>query len=207
MPIDKTLFPNLKFNMLVIGSSTGGPDALEYIFSQLKDTLPVPIVIVQHINKEFSSVIVNRLNQVSVAPVKLARENEKLKPGQIYIAPGGIHLKIIRNAEGYVFQLEDSSPVQSCKPSIDVFFRSLYENIENEKILSLILTGMGQDGLAGMKLLKKKNCYCITQSKDSCTIYGMPKAIEENNLSDESIPLTNISTRLTSLYFDFKPRY
>jgi two-component system chemotaxis response regulator CheB len=191
--------PTTSFVVCVIGISTGGPEALSKLIPQLPENFPLPILIVQHMPPFFTNSLAESLNKKSKLKVIEAPENAEITPGTVYIAPGGKHM-VVRNNNGcMVIGHNDGPPENSCRPSVDVLFRSVASNYGDQGILALILTGMGNDGCSGVRTLKRKKSFCITQSESSCVVYGMPRAVDEAGLSDLSIPLDNIPLEMVNL--------
>jgi two-component system chemotaxis response regulator CheB len=189
---------NSKYKLLVIGTSTGGPIALQNLIPKLPKNFPLPVVIVQHMPPNFTKSLAHRLNSASNMNVSEGTEGEILKRGNVYIAPGGKHLTILK--EGGVFKLHTSDNPYGLfhKPSVDVMFKSVASFSKNN-VLSVILTGMGKDGLEGAKELKKAGSYLIAEDESSCIVYGMPKAVIENKLADRILPLKQIHEEILSL--------
>lgn len=187
-----------KFDLLAIASSTGGPQALRTCIPMLPSGLHVPVVVVQHMPKGFTASLAERINETSNLTVKEAEDKEVLKDDYVYIAPGGKHLEIKTNPSGkMICSLSDAPAVNNLKPCADVTFHSIAE-LPIKNVLCVVLTGMGSDGTNGItELGTKKNIYCITQSEDTCVVYGMPKAADQAGLSDESAPITEISKAIT----------
>lgn len=156
--------------IIVIGASTGGPVVLEQILSGLPDNFQVPISVVQHIAGGFTDGMVKWLNTKSVIPVSIAKNNSLLEPGNCYIAPEGLQMKINKQSR---IQLTSDPPENNLIPSISVLFRSVAENIGKESI-GILLTGMGKDGAEELKLMREKGAVTIAQDKDSSLIFGMP---------------------------------
>jgi len=191
--------PATGFWVTAIAVSTGGPQALVSVIPKLPADYPVPIVIVQHMPPLFTQSLAKSLDAKSAITVVEAQEGMTLEAGKLYIAPGGQHL-VIKNIDGKpVTALNEDPPEQSVRPSADVLFRSLAHYKHNQGVLSVVMTGMGEDGLAGVRALKLKNCHCLTQSEDTCVVYGMPRAVDVAGLSDEKIPLEDLASRMTQL--------
>ncbi|VAX24487.1 Chemotaxis response regulator protein-glutamate methylesterase CheB [hydrothermal vent metagenome] len=180
------------FSVVVIGVSTGGPAALTKIIPNLPKNFPAPILMVQHMPPVFTKSLALSLDKKSGLTVKEAEEGEAIVKGKVLIAPGGKHLVASRSSEGAVVKLGNGPAEHSCKPAVDVLFRSVAESYGNEGVMALVLTGMGSDGASGVEALKQKGCYCITQSEQTCVIYGMPRAVDEAGLSDANIDLEKI---------------
>lgn len=185
-------------DLILIASSTGGPAALDVIFKTLSPEIHKPILIVQHMPPEFTNLMAQKLDDKHHLHITEGKENETLKDGKIIIAPGGKHM-IIEVSEGFgkVIRLLDTDFVNGVKPSADVLFQSVADTFKGKNILTVILTGMGNDGTEGIVKLKQNcNCYCITQSERTCVVYGMPKCVCEAGLSDEVADLEDIAFRI-----------
>lgn len=191
-------------DLIVIAISTGGPKALGELIPALPGDLGVPILIVQHMPPLFTASLAASLNRKAALNVVEAQEEEPILPNHVYIAPGGRHMVIRRNINGQAatplrIDLDDSPPENSCRPAADVLFRSVAD-VYGKNILAVVMTGMGNDGAKGVQALKQKgSCYCLSQSAESCTIYGMPRSIDEGGLSDEQIPLQDLAGRISML--------
>lgn len=159
--------------IIAIGASTGGVEALRDLFLRLPANCPA-IVITQHMPEHFTKSFAARLDNISQLRVEEASNHARLKDGHAYIAPGGLHLKILRVGVDFVCKLEDSQSVSGHKPSVDVLFNSVAEAV-GEKAVGVILTGMGKDGAEGMLAMRKAGAYNIGQDEASCVVYGMPK--------------------------------
>ena len=194
---NKTALPN-QFDVLVIGVSTGGPNALGEFIPSLPADLNIPILLVQHMPPIFTESLANSLNRKSHLTVKEARDGDIVEKNTVYIAPGGKHMVVTRNQEIIQITTNEMPPENSCRPAVDVLFRSVAE-VYGKNILSLVMTGMGSDGALGVKVLKQKSCYSLVQSEKSCVVYGMPRAVEEMNLADERIDLNDLAGRVTQL--------
>lgn len=193
------LLPSTRFKLIVVGVSTGGPKALEVLFKQLPERLPMPMVIVQHMPERFTAKLATSLQKLVKMQVVETFHGQKLQANTIYIAKGGEHLLLSHDSGAMNFQSNKEAPVQSCRPSVDVFFKSVASECPEENILSMVLTGMGQDGADGMEELKKHRCYSITQDQDSCIVYGMPKAVVDRGLSDRQMSLEEIANFIKGL--------
>lgn len=184
------------FSILAIGVSTGGPEALNKLIPQLPLNLPVPCVLVQHMPPTFTQSLAESLNRKSSLTVCEAVEGQPLNKGTIYIAPGGRHMTLTQRDNCVTIGLNDGPPENSCRPSVDVLFRSVASVYGGKGILAVILTGMGSDGCKGVRAMKRKGCFCITQSHNTCVVYGMPRAVDEAGLSDISLPLDEIALEI-----------
>ncbi len=191
--------PEKQFEVVAIGISTGGPNALMQLIPAFPQDFPLPILIVLHMPTEFTATLANDLDKKSHLRVKEAQEGEQIKPGLILLAPGGRHMLVRKKDNNLVVGLDDGPKENSCRPAVDVLFRSLASCYNEDTVLAIIMTGMGNDGMRGMESLKKKSCYSITQSEQSCVVYGMPKAVDDESLSDESQDLADLAPRICEI--------
>ncbi len=188
-----------KPELVVIGVSTGGPNALATIFSTLPHDIGVPIVIVQHMPPIFTGLLAANLSAHSAVPIHEARHNEEIVPNTAYIAPGGKQMRLIPTSSGArVLQLADDPPENCCRPSVDYLFRSVANHFP-ARALAVILTGMGDDGTAGLRLLKRGGSTVIAQDEASCVVFGMPKAAIEAGVVDMVLPLGAVADRIANL--------
>lgn len=185
--------------LLLIGSSTGGPAALTQLLSGIAPGLTIPAMIVQHMPPMFTLSLATQLTRATGHVVQEAEHNRVLEAGRIFLAPGGRHLSVKKQGGLLRAILNDGPKVNGCRPSVDVLFMSVLASFA-EPVLAVILTGMGNDGANGVKGLKRSGrAYCITQSRESCVVYGMPRVVEEMGLSDASLTLEQMSVRITEL--------
>jgi two-component system chemotaxis response regulator CheB len=186
------------FSICAIGVSTGGPEALSKLIPKIPEDFPIPVVLVQHMPPLFTKSLAESLSRRSKVKVVEACENTPISKGTVYLAPGGKHM-VLRNVNGIIVTgINEEPPENSCRPSIDVLFRSVAAHFGDNGVLAVILTGMGNDGLNGVRTLKRKKCLCLTQSESSCVVYGMPRAIDEAGLSDKSLSLEMIADEIVS---------
>lgn len=177
-------------NIVLIAASIGGPAALENILPKLKKDFPAPILIVQHMPAHFSEILAGTLGHKSELRVKVAENTETVEKGTVYIAPGGVHMKLDRKNRIY---LDGSPPVNGICPAADALFASVADCFSGAGVLAVILTGMGNDGVKGLAELKKKQtCFCLAQSEKTCVVYGMPCAAAESGLADMILDLDEI---------------
>jgi len=184
--------PERKIEIMAIGVSTGGPDALCKLTPAIPCDLPVPIVLVQHMPPVFTKLLAERLAMKSAIPVKEAVGGELLEPGTIWLAPGGKHLKVVRHSDGIFLQTDDSPQRNYCRPSVDVLLESVAE-IYGGSTLAVILTGMGSDGLHGCELVRKHGGQIIAQDEASSIVWGMPGAVVRAGLADLVVPLSQVA--------------
>jgi two-component system chemotaxis response regulator CheB len=186
------------FDVLVIGVSTGGPNALSEVLPLLPDDLNIPVLLVQHMPPIFTESLASSLNRKSKLNVKEAAHHDLVLPNNVYIAPGGKHMEVFKSGNDVRILIHEGPPENSCRPAVDVLFRSI-SPVYGKNVLSLIMTGMGSDGALGVKSLKQAGCYSLVQSEKTCVVYGMPKAVEELRLADESVDLPLLAQRITQL--------
>ena len=183
-----------KSEIVTIGISTGGPNALARMMPMLPGDLGVPLVIVQHMPPVFTKSLANSLNAKCALTVKEAQDGEPLQPNVAYIAPGGKQMKLVASTDGLnrLIKLTNDPPENSCKPSADYLFRSVADYYVG-RTTAVIMTGMGSDGTRGLQVLKQKGAMIIGQNEASCVVYGMPKAPAEMGLTDIVVPLDKIA--------------
>ena len=181
-----------------IGISTGGPNALSAMIPTLPANLKAPVLIVQHMPPLFTKSLANSLNKKSQLEVKEAQDGDSIEVGKIYIAPGGKQMKIIAGADGISRKLKitDDPPINSCKPSVDYLFMSIAQYYVG-RATGVIMTGMGSDGTEGLKQMKNTGSLIIAQDEATCTVYGMPKKPIESGITDIIAPLNKIADEIT----------
>jgi two-component system chemotaxis response regulator CheB len=185
-----------EYNLLAIGTSTGGPVALQKILMQLDKNFPLPIIIIQHMPAAFTAAFASRLNSLCDISIKEAADGDILKAGCAYIAPGGRQMIISGSDKSAKIKiLDDNSPKITFKPSVDISFGSAAKTYAG-KVLGVILTGMGSDGKDGSRLLKAKGATIWSQDEESCVVYGMPQAIDKAGITDLSLSLDAIAPSL-----------
>lgn len=181
-----------KFDILVIGVSTGGPQALRLIIPQLPKDFPVPVAIVLHMPVGYTELYAQKLNEIATLEVMEAQEGIEMKPGRVIIGQAGKHLSFIKNAKGMVLTHLDTRPFDTPhRPAVDVLFRSAAD-VYGKKTLGVILTGMGSDGRDGCLWIKSQGGTVFTEAEETCIVYGMPRSVDEAQLSDKSVPLYNM---------------
>ncbi len=178
-----------------IGVSTGGPEALMQVFGAFNAPLSVPIFIVQHMPADFTALLAARLSATGVMTVKEAQEGEIAEPGIAYIAPGGFHMTVSRPGTKTIIHLNTEPPENSCRPAVDVLFRTAAEVYGNH-LLAVMLTGMGYDGLKGSQVIKEKGGQVIAQDEATSVIWGMPGAVVQAGLADGVLPIDKITDEI-----------
>ena len=183
--------------LVVIGTSTGGPQALQEVITRLPKNLPCGVVVVQHMPAGFTKSLADRLNSISSIAVKEAVNDEIIKAGQVYIAPGDFHLRIFPAPGGErKIVLSQEPRVGNLRPTVNYMFESAAQF--GRDLVSVIMTGMGSDGCEGMKKIKAYGGYSIAQNEDTCVVYGMPKAVVDSGLADEIKPLDKIAEAIVN---------
>ncbi len=184
--------------VVVIGVSTGGPAALGAMLPSIPARFPLPILLVQHMPPFFTRLLAERLSTTCQLMVKEASEGDPVEPGKILIAPGDFHMKVASRG-GVIRVCLDQSPQQnSCRPSVDALFESAAE-LYGGAVLAVVLTGMGQDGLLGVKLLKARGARVLVQDEASSVVWGMPGAVVKGGLADRVLPLDDVVPEILSV--------
>lgn len=176
--------------LIVMGASTGGTEALKEVLTRLPATLP-PICIVQHIPPVFSKFFAERLNELCALEVREAQDGDDVRPGTALVAPGDYHMVVNWEANGYRVRLSQSPPIHHTRPAVDMLFNSAAK-CAGRHTLGVLLTGMGRDGAQGMQQLKSAGGINLAQSEETCVVYGMPRAAVELGVVDRVLPLENI---------------
>lgn len=182
--------------VLVIGSSTGGPQALATVLRELPKDFPIPIAVVQHMPPVFTRHLAARLDQECALEVAEATAGEVLRPGLVLIAPGDFHLELVRQGTQVVTALQQGPPENSCRPAVDVLFRSAAQ-VFGPGCLGVVLTGMGQDGMRGSEHIVATGGMVLAQDEATSVVWGMPRAVAEAGLASQVVPLTSIASELT----------
>jgi two-component system chemotaxis response regulator CheB len=185
-----------KYKLLAIGTSTGGPVALQKVLTQIPQNFPLPIILIQHMPAAFTSAFASRLNILCKINVKEAEEGDILKPGCAYLAPGGRQMIIEGNETNAKIKiLDDNSPRITYKPSVDITFGSAAK-VYSGNVLAAILTGMGADGREGARMLKSKGATIWAQNEQTCVVYGMPQAVTAAGISQLELPIEEFSSAI-----------
>jgi two-component system chemotaxis response regulator CheB len=187
-----------KPEMVLIGVSTGGPNALARLLPAIPRDIGVPILIVQHMPPIFTKSLADSLATKCAVRVREAIHGEFPEPNTAYIAPGGRQMRLAEGAEHRpVIELTDDPPENNCRPAVDYLFRSVANRFPG-RAMAVILTGMGNDGTLGLRLLKRSGCFVIAQDEQSCVVYGMPKAAVDAGVADVVLPLESIAGRIAA---------
>lgn len=191
-------FLNLNYDVVVIGSSTGGPGAVENLIKHLPANMAVPVLIAQHMPSSFVPSFASRLNDLSPLEISMARRGDKLLPGRVLIAPGSRNTVVKRNKDGEAeIDFVSKTFKEFNYPSVDGLMLSVAEIFGNRAI-GVILTGMGRDGGLGMKEIREKGGYTIAQNKETCVVYGMPKEVIDNGNALAVVPINEIGGFIVS---------
>jgi two-component system chemotaxis response regulator CheB len=187
--------------VLLIGASTGGPQALNLVIAQIAGVLDrAPVLITQHMPPTFTAILAEHLERIAKRPVREARDGEEINAGTVYIAPGGQHMTVARRDNGTaVIALDDGAPVNFCKPAVDPLFSSAAA-VWGPKALAVVLTGMGADGLNGGKALIAAGGHLIAQDEETSVVWGMPGQVAHAGLCSAVLPLKDIAPKLNRLF-------
>ncbi|ARR43813.1 chemotaxis response regulator protein-glutamate methylesterase [Vibrio campbellii] len=184
-----------KYQLTAIGTSTGGPVALQKILTRLPVNYPHPIVLIQHMPATFTAAFASRLNTLCKIQVKEAQDGDVLQAGVAYLAPGGKQMMVDGRAGAARLRIIDGGDRMNYKPCVDVTFGSAAK-VYSDKVLSMVLTGMGADGREGARMLKSAGSTIWAQDEESCVVYGMPQAVAKAGISTEDLPLDRIAERM-----------
>ncbi|AJR09536.1 chemotaxis response regulator protein-glutamate methylesterase [Photobacterium gaetbulicola] len=185
-----------KYQLMAIGTSTGGPVALQKILTALPANFPLPIVLIQHMPATFTAAFAARLDNLCKIGVKEAQDGDMLRPGMAYLAPGGMQMMLDGRPGSARLRIIDGGDRMNYKPCVDVTFGSAAK-VFHDKVLSMVLTGMGADGREGARMLKNSGATIWAQDEDSCVVYGMPQAVAKAGISSEDLPLERIAERIS----------
>lgn len=185
--------------VLCFGSSTGGPQALLSVFAKLPQRLPVPVLVTQHMPPTFTAILAKRLGQTAGRPAHEAVDGQKIVANEIYLAPGGRHMAVERRGTDVVARLLDTPPENFCKPAVDPMLRSV-ARVWGGQVLMVMLTGMGQDGLAGSTQIVQSGGRLLAQDEATSVVWGMPGAVARAGLCEAVLPLAEIPARLNQIF-------
>lgn len=183
-------------DIIVIGISTGGPQALRYLIPRLPRELPVPVAIVLHMPPGYTELFAQSLDELSDLEVTEAKEGQTLQPGSVLLAPAGMHLSFVRKENGTVSAHLSVTPLDTPhRPAADVLFQSAAE-VFGPRVLAIVMTGMGSDGTRGAAWIKARGGRVFAEAEESCVVYGMPRSIVEAGLCDKSVPLAKMAATI-----------
>jgi two-component system chemotaxis response regulator CheB len=185
-----------KYDVVVLGVSTGGPQGLKSVIPRLPADFPVPLVIVLHMPIGYTEAYAKRLDELSALAVVEARDGDVLRPGLVMVAPAGRHLTLHRDGEGITSVRLDVRPLDTPhRPSVDVLFQSAAD-VYGDRVLGIVMTGMGADGRDGAAWIKARGGAVLTEAEETCVVYGMPRSVVEAGLSDEAVPLDRMTAAI-----------
>lgn len=189
---DLSPWPRRNIEVVAIGTSTGGPTALQIVLSKLPKNLPVPVLVSQHMPIGFTSSLASRLDSLSEVKIKQVEHGEFLRAGTVYIGEAGKQFQVKKERNELIAVITTESPITTLyKPSVDVMFMSLAKEV-GAGVLGVVMTGMGNDGTQGMKDLKDQGAFAIAESETTCIVYGMPRSVVERGLADRIEQLPDI---------------
>jgi two-component system, chemotaxis family, protein-glutamate methylesterase/glutaminase len=195
----KKPYSSARPRILAIGSSTGGPQALQDVMKQVGTAMnDVPVVITQHMPPTFTAILAEHMGKAALRPAKEGEDGEVLKPGNIYVAPGGKHMIIEKDAGAVKIRLTDDKPVNFCKPAVDPLFDSVAK-VYGSASLAVILTGMGHDGASGVKTISAGGGSVITQDEETSVVWGMPGAAAQTGVCCDILPLQQIGPKISRI--------
>lgn len=205
VPLQLRAMPTVAPRALLIGASTGGPQALEAVVTQIPDVLAnAPVLITQHMPPTFTAILAEHLGRVVNVPVKEAEDGDEILPGHIYLAPGGHHMRVARRSLGGVVKIDNDPPIHFCRPAVDPLFTTASE-VWGGKCLALVLTGMGHDGLAGGRDIVAAGGSVVAQDEPTSVVWGMPGQVAQAGLCSAVLPLPEIAPRLNRLFAGVRP--
>ena len=184
-----------RIDILAIGASTGGPNALAEVVPRLPEDFPVPVVLVQHMPSLFTRLLADRLNSLSPLLVQEAEPGKAVEPGQVWIARGDYHMTVMRQGTRVVLHLNQEPPENSCRPAVDVLFRSV-ARVYGPNVLAVVMTGMGSDGARGAAHIRDAGGEILVQDEASSVVWGMPGAVVSTGAADDICPLPEISQEI-----------
>lgn len=195
-PVRKSAVRMPGTKVVAIASSTGGPKALQSVIPRLPANLDASVLLVQHMPKGFTASLAERLNDLSAVDVREAKEGDELQKGKVYVAMGGMHMHVSNSGGKCTIHYSDEPNREGVKPCANYMYESLSDSFF-DRIICVVMTGMGADGTEGIKNLKaRKKVHVISQDQESCTVYGMPKSVVNAGLSDQAVPLDRIAQEI-----------
>ena len=195
-PVQVKAHPSRKFEIVAIGTSTGGPNALGEVLPQIPKDFPVPIVVVQHMPPIFTRALADRLASRSEISVDEGRAGAVISAGQSWIAPGNFHMTVARAGVNYQLELNQNPPEHSCRPAVDVLFRSVAK-VYGPDVLAVVMTGMGSDGVLGAQHIREAGGEVIIQDEASAVVWGMPGLVYAAGQADAVFPLDQLAHQIT----------
>ena len=194
--VQSDALPKYPIEIVAIGTSTGGPAALQAVLTRLPADFPVPIIVAQHMPPGFTAPLAQRLNGMSPLNIREGVHGEVLRPGTVYFAPAGKQMQVQSRGSQLFLNIGDETPIATLyHPSVDVMFLSLAKEV-GKGTLGVVMTGMGSDGLKGMREIKAKGGFAIAEAEETCVVYGMPRSIVEAGLANRVVPLGEIARNI-----------
>jgi two-component system chemotaxis response regulator CheB len=194
----RTVKPRRDFCMVAVGSSTGGPPALQQLFSAIQQELPVAFAVAQHMPPDFTRAFAERLNRFSALTIKEAQNGDRAQPGQVLIAPGGMNLEFFSQGSEIVAKVSEPRGHQRYLPSVDTLFASLAP-LFGRRLVGVVMTGMGNDGVMGCHAIKQHGGLLVAEAEESCVVFGMPKEAIATGLVDRVAPLPSLCRQILQL--------
>lgn len=197
--VDRATIAQRRADIVVIGISTGGPQALRYLVPRIPENFPAPIAIVLHMPVGYTAMYAERLDQISSLHVVEAQDGDQITAGRVYLAPAGRHLSFVRGDDGETRAHLDLRPLDvQHRPSVDVLFQSAAD-VYGDRVLGVVMTGMGSDGLAGSAHIQAHGGRVITEAESSCVVYGMPRAVVEAGISNRVATLGDMAACISEM--------
>ncbi|WP_370676877.1 chemotaxis response regulator protein-glutamate methylesterase [Pleomorphomonas sp. PLEO] len=198
-------YSSVRPRILAIGSSTGGPQALNTLFGEIGSAIGmVPVVLTQHMPPTFTAILAEHITKAAGRPAAEGRDGEVIQPGHIYVAPGGKHMLLIKNGNDVIVRLSDAPPVNFCKPAVDPLFKSVAE-IYGTATLAVVLTGMGSDGAEGVRKIGEIGGSAIAQDEETSVVWGMPGAAAHTGMCSDVLPLNEIGRKVSKILLGGRP--
>ena len=198
-------YSSVRPRILTIGSSTGGPQALNTLFGEIGSAIGmVPVVLTQHMPPTFTAILAEHITKAAGRPASEGRDGEVIQPGHIYVAPGGKHMLLAKNGNDVVVKLSDAPPVNFCKPAVDPLFKSVAE-IYGTATLAVVLTGMGSDGAEGVRKIGEIGGSAIAQDEETSVVWGMPGAAAHTGMCSDVLPLNEIGRKVSKILLGGRP--
>lgn len=198
-------YSSVRPRILTIGSSTGGPQALNTLFGEIGSAIGmVPVVLTQHMPPTFTAILAEHITKAAGRPAAEGRDGEVIQPGHIYVAPGGKHMLLAKNGNDVVIKLSDAPPVNFCKPAVDPLFKSVAE-IFGTATLAVVLTGMGSDGAEGVRKIGEIGGSAIAQDEETSVVWGMPGAAAHTGMCSDVLPLNEIGRKVSKILLGGRP--
>src|SRR5690606_8714342 len=182
--------------LVVIGASTGGTEALREVLEALPSDSP-PILIVQHMPEKFTGAFARRLNTVCAVEIKEAEDGDIVQPGRVLIAPGNVHMQLVRNGSRYTIKLVEGPHISRHRPSVDILFRSTAQSA-GRNAMGMLLTGMGDDGARGLLEMRQMGCHTVAQDEDTSVVFGMPKEAIQRGAAVRVLPLAKMAAEINA---------